>query len=177
SKFSQFDGGEGQDLLVLGGYQNDFRGGAGVDSFVVSGQVIDSQVDDINAEDMIVFNDIHWQDLWFQRSGYDLVLSVNRHIEDKTAQGIFESTGSVTFSDYFNGNRAKLVMRMGDKNALGEREFTALSDNAVDTLIQAMSSFAPTVGDNGFIDNLASQEKIVMATAWADTTIGKVQFA
>ncbi|AXG41947.1 MULTISPECIES: MARTX multifunctional-autoprocessing repeats-in-toxin holotoxin RtxA [Photorhabdus] len=177
SKFSQFDGGEGQDLLVLGGYQNDFRGGAGVDSFVVSGQVIDSQVDDINAEDMIVFNDIDWQNLWFQRSGYDLVLSVNRHIEDKTAQGVFESTGSVTFSDYFNGNRAKLVVQMGDKNASGEREFTALSDNAVDTLIQAMSSFAPTVGDNGFIDNLASQEKIVMATAWADTTVGKVQFA
>nr|WP_237146638.1 MARTX multifunctional-autoprocessing repeats-in-toxin holotoxin RtxA [Photorhabdus laumondii] len=177
SKFSQFDGGEGQDLLVLGGYQNHFQGGAGVDSFVVSGQVIDSQVDDINAEDMIAFNDIDWKDLWFQRSGYDLVLSVNRPTQDKTAQGIFESIGSVTFSDYFNGNRAKLVMRMGDKNALGEREFTALSDNAVDTLIQAMSSFAPTVGDNGFIDNLASQAKIVMATAWADTTRGKVQFA
>ncbi|WP_323840302.1 MARTX multifunctional-autoprocessing repeats-in-toxin holotoxin RtxA [Photorhabdus africana] len=177
SKFSQFDGGEGQDLLVLGGYQNHFQGGAGVDSFVVSGQVIDCQVDDINAEDMIAFNDIDWQGLWFQRSGYDLVLSVNRPTQDKTAQGVFESIGSVTFSDYFNGNRAKLVVRMGDKNASGEREFTALSDNAVDTLIQAMSSFAPTVGDNGFIENLASQAKMVMTTAWADTTIGKVQFA
>ncbi|WP_323840887.1 hypothetical protein, partial [Photorhabdus africana] len=69
------------------------------------------------------------------------------------------------------------VVRMGDKNASGEREFTALSDNAVDTLIQAMSSFAPTAGDNGFIDNLASQAKMVMTTAWADTTVGKVQFA
>ncbi|WP_323840953.1 hypothetical protein, partial [Photorhabdus africana] len=67
-----------------------------------------SQVDDINAEDMIVFNDINWQNLWFQRSGYDLVLSVNRPTQDKTAQGVFESIGSVTFSDYFNGNRAKL---------------------------------------------------------------------
>ncbi|MBS9437878.1 MARTX multifunctional-autoprocessing repeats-in-toxin holotoxin RtxA [Photorhabdus noenieputensis] len=177
SKFSQFNGGDGQDLLVLGGYQNRFQGGTGVDSFVVNGKVIDSQIDDINAEDMIVFDSLDWQNLWFQRSGYDLVLSVNRHTEDKTAQGVFESIGSVTFSNYFNGNRAKLVAQMGDKNASGEREFTALSDNAVDTLIQSMSSFAPTAGDNGFIENLDSKAKIAITTAWSDTTIGKAQFA
>ncbi|MCC8464666.1 MARTX multifunctional-autoprocessing repeats-in-toxin holotoxin RtxA [Photorhabdus bodei] len=177
SKFSQFNGGDGQDLLVLGGYQNRFQGGTGVDSFVVSGKVIDSQIDDINAEDMIVFDGMDWQNLWFQRSGYDLVLSVNRHTEDKTAQGAFESIGSVTFSHYFDGNRAKLVVQMRDKNTSGEREFTALSDNAVDTLIQSMSSFAPTAGDNGFIENLDSKAKIAITTAWADTTIGKTQFA
>ncbi|OCA54786.1 MARTX multifunctional-autoprocessing repeats-in-toxin holotoxin RtxA [Photorhabdus namnaonensis] len=177
SKFSQFDGGEGQDLLVLGGYQNHFRGGAGVDSFVVGAEVIDNRVSDINAEDMILFNGVDWQNLWFQRSGYDLVLSVNRHTQDNTAQGRFESVGSVTFNDYFNGNRAKLVTRMSDKNASGEREFTALSDNAVDSLIQAMSSFAPTVGDNGFIAGLGNQEKTAIATAWSDVTIGKGKFA
>ncbi|KGM26673.1 peptidase C80 [Photorhabdus luminescens] len=177
SKFSQFDGGDGQDLLVLGGYQNHFQGGAGVDSFVVSSKVIDGQIDDINAEDMIVFNDIDWQNLWFQRSGYDLVLSVNRRTQDKTAQSLFESVGSVTFSHYFNGNRAKLVVQMGRKDASGEREFTALSDHAVDTLIQAMSNFAPTAGDNGFIEGLDSREKVAITTAWADTTIGKGKFA
>ncbi|KMW72892.1 RTX toxin [Photorhabdus luminescens subsp. luminescens] len=177
SKFSQFDGGDGQDLLVLGGYQNRFQGGAGADSFVVSNELIDSQIDDINAEDMIVFDGIDWQDLWFQRSGYDLVLSVNRHTEDKTAQGTFESISSVTFSNYFNDHRAKLVAKMGDKDASGERELTALSDNAVDTLIQSMSSFAPTAGDNGFIENLDSKAKIAITTAWADTTIGKARFA
>ncbi|OWO84701.1 hypothetical protein B5C26_02625 [Photorhabdus luminescens] len=177
SKFSQFDGGEGQDLLVLGGYQNHFRGGAGVDSFVVSGEVIDNRVSDISAEDMILFNGVDWRNLWFQRSGYDLVLSVNRHTQDNTAQGRFESVGSVTFNDYFNGNRAKLVTRMSDKNASGEREFTALSDNAVDSLIQAMSSFSPTVGDNGFIESLDSQAKVTITTAWTDVTIGKGKFA
>ncbi|WP_198672902.1 alpha/beta fold hydrolase, partial [Photorhabdus sp. CRCIA-P01] len=177
SKFSQFDGGDGQDLLVLGGYQNHFQGGTGVDSFVVSSKVIDNQVNDINAEDMIAFNGIDWQDLWFQRSGYDLVLSVNRRTQDKTAQGVFESVGSVTFNNYFNGNHAKLVTRMGRKDASGEREFTALSDNAVDTLIQAMSNFSPTAGDNGFIEGLDSKAKVAITTAWADTTIGKGKFA
>ncbi|MCW7547754.1 MARTX multifunctional-autoprocessing repeats-in-toxin holotoxin RtxA [Photorhabdus sp. APURE] len=177
SKFSQFDGGEGQDLLVLGGYQNHFRGGAGVDSFVVSGEVIDNRVRDISAEDMILFNGVDWRNLWFQRSGYDLVLSMNRHTQDNTALGKFESVGSVTFNDYFNGNRAKLVTRMSDKNASGEREFTSLSDNAVDSLIQAMSSFSPTVGDNGFIESLDSQAKTAITTAWTDVTIGKGKFA
>ncbi|MBD2809639.1 MARTX multifunctional-autoprocessing repeats-in-toxin holotoxin RtxA [Xenorhabdus sp. Vera] len=177
SKFSQFDGGEGQDLLVLGGYQNSFQGGAGADSFVVSTEVIDNRISDINAEDMILFNGVDWQNLWFQRSGYDLVLSVNRPAQDKTAQSIFASMGSVTFHDYFNGHRAKLVAQMGNKDSSGEREFTALSDNAVDSLIQAMSSFAPTAGDNGFIENLDSKAKVAIAMAWADTTIGKGKFA
>ncbi|NHB98291.1 MARTX multifunctional-autoprocessing repeats-in-toxin holotoxin RtxA [Photorhabdus stackebrandtii] len=177
SKFSQFDGGEGQDLLVLGGYQNSFQGGAGVDSFVVSTEVIDNRVNDISAEDMILFNGVDWKNLWFQRSGYDLVLSVNRPAQDKTAQSIFESVGAVTFHDYFNGHRAKLVAQMGNKDASGEREFTALSDNAVDSLIQAMSSFAPTAGDNGFIENLDSKANVAIAMAWTDTTIGKGKFA
>ncbi|SFU67752.1 MARTX multifunctional-autoprocessing repeats-in-toxin holotoxin RtxA [Xenorhabdus koppenhoeferi] len=177
SKFSQFDGGEGQDLLVLGGYQNSFQGGTGVDSFVVSGEVIDNRVNDINAEDMILFDGVDWKNLWFQRSGYNLVLSVNRPARDKTAQSIFASMGSVTFQDYFNGHRAKLVAQMGSKDASGEREFTALSDNAVDSLIQAMSSFAPTAGDNGFIENLDSKAKVAIAMAWTDTTISKGTFA
>ncbi|WP_434525443.1 MARTX multifunctional-autoprocessing repeats-in-toxin holotoxin RtxA [Photorhabdus asymbiotica] len=173
SKFSQFDGGDGQDLLVLGGYQNSFQGGAGVDSFVVSDEVIDSRVNDINAEDIILLHSLDWTNLWLQRSGYDLVLSVNRHPKDKTAQGIFESVGSVTFDDYFNGHRAKLVMQMGDKNVSGEGEFTAFSDSMVDSLIQTMSSFAPTAGDNGFIENLDSKAKIAITTAWTDAAIGR----
>ncbi|NHB97619.1 MARTX multifunctional-autoprocessing repeats-in-toxin holotoxin RtxA [Photorhabdus stackebrandtii] len=177
SKFSQFDGGEGQDLLVLGGYQNNFEGGAGADSFVVSTEVIDNRVNDISAEDMILFNSNDWRNLWFQRSGYDLVLSVNRHTRNKTAQDIFESVGSVTFTDYFNGHRAKLVAQMNGKEASTEREFTALSDNAVDSLIQAMSNFAPSAGDNGFIESLDSKAKMAITTAWTDTMIGKGKFA
>ncbi|NHB63655.1 MARTX multifunctional-autoprocessing repeats-in-toxin holotoxin RtxA [Photorhabdus sp. RW14-46] len=177
SKFSEFNGGDGQDLLVLGGYQNRFHGGSGADSFMVSGEVIDTSVNDISAEDMILLNNVDWRNLWLQRSGYDLVLSVKCQTRDNDAQGVFESVGSVTFDNYFNGNRAKLVTQIGDKNALGKREFTALSDNVVDSLIQAMSSFAPTVGDNGFIEGLESQAKVAITTAWTDVTIGKGKFA
>ncbi|MBD2813618.1 MARTX multifunctional-autoprocessing repeats-in-toxin holotoxin RtxA [Xenorhabdus sp. Flor] len=177
SKFSQFNGGDGDDLLVLGGYQNHFKGETGVNSFVVSGNVIDNVVEDIKQGDKIVFNDINWQNLWFQCRGYDLVLLTNRNVRDSSVQGQFETIGSVTFKNYFNGNRADIVTQMGDKDPQGEREYKALSANAVDTLVQAMSGFSPNIGDSGFIDSLDSQTKSTIITAWTDTTNRKSKLA
>ncbi|EGQ8021892.1 MARTX multifunctional-autoprocessing repeats-in-toxin holotoxin RtxA [Vibrio vulnificus] len=168
SKFSQFNGGEGRDLMVLGGYQNTFKGGTDVDSFVVSGDVIDNLVEDIRSEDNIVFNGIDWQKLWFERSGYDLKLSILRDPASDSDQAKFEHIGSVTFSDYFNGNRAQVIIAMGEKDATGEREYTTLSESAIDALVQAMSGFDPQAGDNGFIDNLDSKSRVAITTAWAD---------
>lgn len=168
SKFSQFNGGEGRDLMVLGGYQNTFKGGTDVDSFVVSGDVIDNLVEDIRSEDNIVFNGIDWQKLWFERSGYDLKLSILRDPSNDSDQSKFEHIGSVTFSDYFNGNRAQVVIGMSEKDLSGEREYTMLSDSAIDALVQAMSGFEPQAGDNGFIDSLESKSQAAISMVWSD---------
>ncbi len=168
SKFSQFNGGEGRDLMVLDGYQNTFKGGTDVDSFVVSGDVIDNLVEDIRSEDNIVFNGIDWQKLWFERSGYDLKLSILRDPSNDSDQSKFEHIGSVTFSDYFNGNRAQVVIGMSEKDLSGEREYTMLSDSAIDALVQAMSGFEPQAGDNGFIDSLESKSQAAISMAWSD---------
>ncbi|ELJ8516469.1 MARTX multifunctional-autoprocessing repeats-in-toxin holotoxin RtxA [Vibrio cholerae] len=168
SKFSQFNGGEGRDLMVLGGYQNTFKGGTDVDSFVVSGDVIDNLVEDIRSEDNIVFNGIDWQKLWFERSGYDLKLSILRDPSNDSDQSKFEHIGSVRFSDYFNGNRAQVVIGMSEKDLSGEREYTMLSDSAIDALVQAMSGFEPQAGDNGFIDSLESKSQAAISMAWSD---------
>lgn len=168
SKFSQFNGGEGRDLMVLGGYQNTFKGGTDVDSFVVSGDVIDNLVEDIRSEDNIVFNGIDWQKLWFERSGYDLKLSILRDPSNDSDQSKFEHIGSVTFSDYFNGNRAQVVIGMSEKDLSGEREYTMLSDSAIDALVQAMSGFEPQAGDNGFIDSLESKSQATISMAWSE---------
>ncbi|PHM68910.1 MARTX multifunctional-autoprocessing repeats-in-toxin holotoxin RtxA [Xenorhabdus kozodoii] len=177
SKFSQLNGGDGDDLLVLGGYQNHFKGGTGVNSFVVSGDVIDNVVEDIKQDDKIIFNDINWQNLWLQRSGYDLVLLTDRHVKDTSAQGQFEAMGSVTFNDYFNGKRADIITQLGDKDAQGDRKYTALSANAVDSLVQAMSGFSPNMGESSFIDSLDSKTKSTIMTAWSDTVNGKSKLA
>ncbi len=108
-----------------------------------SGAVIENLVQDIGKEDFIVFNDVSWRDLWFKRSGYDLQLLVNRHTDGTSEQGKFEQLGSATFSNYFADNRAQLVIGLGEQQADGERSYSALSHQAVDKLIQAMSSFAP----------------------------------
>ncbi|MFM5112840.1 MARTX multifunctional-autoprocessing repeats-in-toxin holotoxin RtxA [Aeromonas hydrophila] len=177
AKFSQLDGGAGDDLLVLGGYQNQFSGGTGVDSFVFSGAVIENLVQDIGKEDFIVFNDVSWRDLWFKRSGYDLQLLVNRHTDGTSEQGKFEQLGSATFSNYFADNRAQLVIGLGEQQADGERSYSVLSHQAVDKLIQAMSSFAPEAGDMGLLNRLDSQANSLVQSAWGDVIQGKGRVA
>ncbi|MBS4714817.1 MARTX multifunctional-autoprocessing repeats-in-toxin holotoxin RtxA [Aeromonas dhakensis] len=177
AKFSQLDGGAGDDLLVLGGYQNQFSGGTGVDSFVFSGAVIENLVQDIGKEDFIVFNDVSWRDLWFKRSGYDLQLLVNRRADGTSEQGKFEQLGSATFSNYFADNRAQLVIGLGEQQADGERSYSALSHQAVDNLIQAMSSFAPEAGDMGLLNRLDSQANSLVQSAWGDVIQGKGRVA
>ncbi|ENC9555965.1 MARTX multifunctional-autoprocessing repeats-in-toxin holotoxin RtxA [Aeromonas hydrophila] len=177
AKFSQLNGGAGDDLLVLGGYQNQFSGGTGVDSFVFSGAVIENLVQDIGKEDFIVFNDVSWRDLWFKRSGYDLQLLVNRHTDGTSEQGKFEQLGSATFSNYFADNRAQLVIGLGEQQADGERSYSALSHQAVDKLIQAMSSFAPEAGDMGLLNRLDSQANSLVQSAWGDVIQGKGRVA
>lgn len=173
SKFSTLNGGEGKDVMVLGGYQNTFKGGAGVDSFVVSGEVIDNVVEDIRQGENIIFNGIDWNRLWFERSGYDLKISMARHTDTSSDQTLFDALGCVTFNDYFANNRAKLIIGLGEKDAQGEQEYTCLTDNALDNLIQAMSSFAPKVGESNFMDGLASQPQQAIMAAWSDVNAGK----
>ncbi|NAX17625.1 MULTISPECIES: MARTX multifunctional-autoprocessing repeats-in-toxin holotoxin RtxA [unclassified Vibrio] len=173
SKFSTLNGGEGSDVMVLGGYQNTFKGSAGVDSFVVSGEVIDNVVEDIRQGENIIFNGIDWNRLWFERSGYDLKISMARHTDTSSDQTLFDALGCVTFNDYFANNRAKLIIGLGEKDAQGEQEYTCLTDNALDNLIQAMSSFAPKVGESNFMDGLASQPQQAIMAAWSDVNTGK----
>lgn len=173
SKFSTLNGGEGNDVMVLGGYQNTFKGGAGVDSFVVSGEVIDNVVEDIRQGENIIFNGIDWNRLWFERSGYDLKIFMARHTDTSSDQTLFDALGCVTFNDYFANNRAKLIIGLGEKDAQGEQEYTCLTDNALDNLIQAMSSFAPKVGESNFMDRLASQPQQAIMAAWSDVNTGK----
>lgn len=170
SKFSEFLGGEGDDMLELGGYQNKFSGLDGVDSFVVSTSVIDCTVTDISREDKILMNNISWRDLWLQRSGYDLTILVRRPIADDSAQGDFERVGSVTFNDYFNGKRAAIVV--SDKGVNGSPHgYEALTDSAIDGLVQNMNNFPVSDGKSSFIGQMDTQIQQKIAGLWANTTL------
>lgn len=173
SKFSILNGDAGNDIIILGGYQNHFKGGAGIDSFMINNNVIDCHVDDISQEDNIVLGGIDWNKLWFERSGYDLKISHIRAPHNAEDQAMFERIGSTNFTNYFDGNRAKVVIAMADKNTSGEREYVALSNNAIDIQIQAMSAFPAKAGISGFIDNVSDEAKLMIATTWTNTVEGK----
>lgn len=145
SKYSQLHGGAGNDLMVLGGYQNTFSGGEGIDNFLVSRDIIENTVLDIHHEDFILLKISDWKDLWFQRKDNDLIISINRKTGMDSEQAKFESIGAVSFTDYFDGKRAKLVVDYDQESASLLCNYTALSDHAVDGLVNAMSAFSPSV--------------------------------
>ncbi|MEJ8675146.1 MARTX multifunctional-autoprocessing repeats-in-toxin holotoxin RtxA [Chromobacterium amazonense] len=169
SKFSEFSAGAGDDVLVLGGYQNRFSGGGGVNSFVLSDAVIDCEVLDIEQDDYIVLDDIDQQDIWFKRNGDDLQILLNRCDETAEAsdQDRFEQIGTATFNEYFSNKRAKIVLELGDIQKKSLRSYTALSHQAVDVLVQAMSGFTPEAGQAGFISNIDRASSQAVQAAWS----------
>ncbi|HDL7823281.1 TPA: MARTX multifunctional-autoprocessing repeats-in-toxin holotoxin RtxA [Yersinia enterocolitica] len=168
SKYSDFYGGSGEDTLELGGYKNNFQGQKGVDSFVVSTSVIDCAVTDISREDKILINNVSWRDLWLQRSDNDLTILVRRPVADDSAQGDFERVGSVTFNDYFNDKRAAIVV--SDKGVNGSAGgYKALTDLAVDGLIQNMNTFSVSDGTSSLVGQMDNRMQQQIAGLWANT--------
>ncbi|EOX5556623.1 MARTX multifunctional-autoprocessing repeats-in-toxin holotoxin RtxA [Yersinia enterocolitica] len=168
SKYSNFYGGNGEDTLELGGYKNNFQGQDGVDSFVISTSVIDCAVTDISREDKILINNVSWRDLWLQRSDNDLTILVRRPVADDSAQGDFERVGSVTFNDYFNDKRAAIVV--SDKGSNGSPGgYEALTDSAVDGLIDNMNSFSVSDGTSSLVGQMDNRMQQQIAGLWANT--------
>lgn len=164
SKFSKIEAGEGNDTLELGGYKNLFSGGIGNDCFVITEAVIDCTVSDASGGDSILFKDINWQDIWFQRHGNDLIVQVDRRIGITTEQSEFESIGSVTFSDYFAGERANIVVSIE-----GSTSQMILQDEALDSLVDMMSKHDITEGGGtDFMQQIDTSLRNNIAAAWGN---------
>lgn len=164
SKFSKIEAGEGNDTIELGGYKNLFSGGIGNDCFVITDAVIDCTVSDASGGDSILFKDINWQDIWFQRNGNDLIVQVDRRIGITTEQSEFESIGSVTFSDYFAGERANIVVSIE-----GSTSQMILQDEALDSLVDMMSKHDITEGGGtDFMQQIDTSLRNNIAAAWGN---------
>ncbi|MEQ9720006.1 hypothetical protein ABQG65_02205 [Yersinia alsatica] len=164
SKFSKIEAGEGNDTIELGGYQNLFSGGVGSDCFVITEAVIDCTVSDASGDDNILFKDINWQDIWFQRHGNDLIVQVDRRIGITTEQSEFESIGSVTFSDYFAGERANIVVSVEDSTSQ-----MILQDGALDSLVDMMSKHDITEGGGtDFMHQIDTSLRNNISVAWGN---------
>ena len=158
-------GGGGMDTLI-GGAGNDFlSGGVGADTYVFSrgsGQDVirdgdatyfDSNYDGVlNAEDevndVLEFTDVNSNQLWFSRSGQDLVVSV------------IGTSDKVTIEQWY------------DRDAYHVEQFKAadgkvLLDGDVNRLVSAMSSFAPPAsGQTSLSSSYQNKLEPVLAATW-----------
>lgn len=128
----QLDGSLGDNLFV-GGAGNDLLiGGAGNDRYVFSaGSGADTVRDDSGDQDEIIFGEgIDAEDLWLQKSGNDLVISV------------LGTNDKVTVEDWYSSSNPKPIERIVAGN--GE----VLKSANVSALVSAMAAFQPASGSS-----------------------------
>lgn len=162
-KFSKIEAGIGNDTIELGGYKNLFSGEVDNDCFVITDAVIDCTVSDASGGDDILFKDINWQNIWYQRHGDDLIVLVDRRIGITTEQSEFESIGSVTFSNYFAGERANIVVSIE-----GSTSKMILQDEPLDSLVDMMSKHDITESGTDFMHQMDTSLRNNIAAAWGN---------
>jgi Ca2+-binding RTX toxin-like protein len=145
-------GGNGSDILQ-GNLGNDtLSGGAGNDKYIFKvgdgSDVIDNNDDGNGTDTMSFTGDVERHDLWFSRSGYDLVVDN------------LNNTDQVKFQNWFVDDNQKVD------------EFTSadgytLDATAVDQLINAMAAFDPTgIGSVDVLADLPESIRTQITANW-----------
>jgi len=145
------NGGTGADVLTGGGGSDLLAGGAGDDRYEFRRGDGADTVDNAGesaSQDLLVFrNGIASNQVWFARSGDDLVASV------------IGTTDSVTVRDWYVGTGNRLDFETGDG--------MQLTDSAVQALVDAMAVLTPPVlGETDLPAAQAAALASVLASAW-----------
>lgn len=88
---------------------------------------------------------------------------VDRRIGITTEQSEFESIGSVTFSNYFAGEWANIVMSIE-----GSTSKMILQDEALDSLVDMMSKYDITESGADFMHQMDTSLRNNIAAAWGN---------
>lgn len=146
------EGGEGNDTLD-GGYGSDvLKGGAGNDTYAFNLGDGQDVITEIEGTDVLRFGPGITQDqLWFARSGNDLVVSIIGRDED------------VQIKDWYAGTGNQLEQFRTSEGAV-------LYQNQVDQLVAAMASFSPLAsGEYTLPPDYSTQLEPVIAASWQAT--------
>ena len=164
------DAGAGNDTIFVGGDDNYFKGGSGIDTFVMSRQNISSTITDISNEDLIVFDRFSSAEVWFEKHGDHLSISTfNGNIKD--APEWFSQYAEIEVFDYFksSSNRARIVTS-AKVDANGETvSYNYLDNNTIDKLIEIMATSDKGTGDIGLMQHADNDFRKDVQAAWADT--------
>ena len=141
------------DDIIEGGRGHDtLDGGAGNDTYrYASGHGRDS-IHESGGDDDLVFEDINHDQLWFERSGDDLLVSE------------IGTNGQVTIAQWYAGADRQL-------EAFEAGDAMIMQNNALDQLVNAMASFQkPASGETSLSAELRDDLTPHLAAAWQTTT-------
>jgi len=170
SKNNEIYGQDGKDTLFMGGYKNKYTGGKGADIFVVTKQNIEAKITDIESNDIIVFNNFKFNDLWFEKSSNDLIIHNYNGAKTKGSQDWFEEYGAVNVDNYFKQNekdRARIVTSVKTDAKGDVIGYEYLDNNAFDKLIEIMATADKTKGKDGFMTKQSDRVKNQVELAWS----------
>ena len=141
-------GGSGNDVLV-GGTGNDYLdGGAGDDKYIFqTGDGRDIINNTGGGSDLLRFNDIDPANLWFSKSGNNLLI------------GLVGTQDQVTVNNWYSGGNYMIdIIEAGD---------FALLENQVNQMVQAMAGFgAPGAADGGWTEEQREALNPIITGYW-----------
>ncbi|MCU9948695.1 calcium-binding protein, partial [Pseudomonas sp. PDM13] len=136
--------------VLLGLQGNDtLSSGCGNDTYIFAKGNGQDVISDIGGSDTLLFGqDISANDIWLQRNGSNLELTLS------------DSTDKVTISNWYSSNSNHIeTIKSGDGKTL--------LDSQVQNLVNAMAAFAPPAGGSS---NLTPEQKaqleVVIAANW-----------
>ncbi|WP_324171954.1 C80 family cysteine peptidase [Sulfurimonas sp.] len=169
SKNNKIYTGAGDDTIFIGGLNNEYSAGTGQDIFIMTKQNIEGRITDIEASDMIVFNNFSYKDLWFERSLNNLIIhNYNGGSSSVGTQDWFEEFGAITVDDYFKSDNKRASIVTSVKTDLNGKivEYEYFDNNAFDKLVEIMASSDRTKGSDGFMTNKPLDFKNDISLAW-----------
>ena len=143
------NGNDGNDTLVGDLGDDVLNGGSGNDTYQFStGDGSDIINDSSGSDDLTFGSGIAKEDLWFSRSGYDLLVSTVGEDDQVTVKNWYNNTQNQV---------EEITTSAGD----------ILHNNQVDQLVQAMAAFSPdSSGSISLTEDEQNQLTPVIASAW-----------
>ena len=151
--------GAGRDRVDGGAGDDELHGGEGDDTYEFTGRAFGHDtVTDTGGTDTVDFSDgVSWDQLWFSRSGDDLVVS------------LMGTQSGVTVEDWWNGPLLSNVDsgRQVETIMAGDRSLTS---GAVSRLVEAMAGMSPPPSGQTSLSAPQRQQMATPLAAWQELT-------
>ena len=151
--------GAGDERIDGGGGDDTLSGGGGDDTYEFSGRAFGSdRVSDVGGDDRIAFtSDVGWDQLWFSRTGDDLLIE------------LMGTDSEVTVEGWWSGPLVSDVDAARQVETIEAGEY-ALAASAVQQLVQAMAGMAGPASGQTTLSAVQRAQMAAPLAAWQELT-------